>query len=59
MPQLNHLLITTLRSGIYASRRGETNRTARFVPSCRLSNGDTEIQLVDAERAKFIVEKVG
>lgn len=55
--QLNHLLIT-LWSGIYASRRGEANCTARFVRSCPLSNDDTEIQLVDAERAKFIVEMV-
>jgi len=56
-PWLNHLLIT-LRSGIYASRRGEANCAARCVPSCLFSNDNTKIQLLDAERAKFIVEKV-
>ena len=58
-PRLNYLL-NTLWSGIYARRGGKANCTARCVLIFYFFfNGNTKTQLVDAERAKFIVEKVG
>jgi hypothetical protein len=51
--------LTLLALGIYTSSRGEANRPTRCVYSMHTTNESRSyVRPVDAERAKFIVEKV-